>query len=115
MVAQSDWFMHSALLWTFPPTTALVIAPAAPAHPTGGGGTFCVRLGMYVSPRVKILGGVGVQRPTHPRAGTRVRATGEGCGARVKGAAHRVACKGAGDAVSPEKFVPKIIDAIKTS
>ena len=30
--------------------------PAAPAHPTGGGGTFCVRLGMYVSPRVKILG-----------------------------------------------------------
>ena len=30
--------------------------PARPAHPTGGGGTFCVRLGMYVSPRVKILG-----------------------------------------------------------
>ena len=59
MIAQADWFIHSALLWTFPPTTALVIAPAAPAHPTGGGGTFCVRLGMYVSPRVKILGGVG--------------------------------------------------------
>ncbi|MDE0597356.1 MAG: hypothetical protein OSB65_19105, partial [Roseibacillus sp.] len=35
--------------------------PAAPAHPTGGVGTFCVRLGMYGSPRVKILGGVGDQ------------------------------------------------------
>ena len=52
--------------------------PAPPAHPTGGGGTFCVRLGMYVSPRVKILGGVGVQRPTHPSAGTRVRCTWQG-------------------------------------
>ena len=50
--------MHSALLWTSLPTTALVIAsPAAPAHPTGGGGTFCTRSCMYVSTRMKILGG----------------------------------------------------------
>ena len=31
-------------------------SPLCPTHPTGVGGTFCVRLGMYVSPRVKILG-----------------------------------------------------------
>ena len=47
-----------------------VAGSAPPAHPTGGGGTFCVRFGMYVSPRMKILGG------THPPAGTRVRCRG---------------------------------------
>ena len=39
--------------------------PARPAHPTGSGGAFCVRLGMYVSPRVNILGG-GRGAAAHP-------------------------------------------------
>ena len=42
-----------------------------PAHPTGGGRTFCVRLGMYVSPRVKILGGRGSARSPDPAPLTR--------------------------------------------
>ena len=38
--------------------------PAAPAHATGGGGTFCTRWCMYVSPRMKILGwGRGAAAP----------------------------------------------------
>ena len=53
----------------------------APPHPTGGGATFCVRLGMYVSPRVKIL---GVGHP-HPRAGTMVRGAVCGLGVQESG------------------------------
>ena len=56
----------------------------APAHPTGGGGTFCVGFGMYISTRVKILGagdqgfslisftGLPANVSPHPRAGSRV-------------------------------------------
>ena len=33
------------------------VAQPIPAHPTGGGGAFCVRLGMYVSPGMKFFGG----------------------------------------------------------
>jgi len=68
-----------------PPDDSLGDRPRSPRTPHRWGRTFCVRLGMYVSPRVKILGGVGVQRPTHPRAGTRVRCTGWRCGARSEG------------------------------
>jgi hypothetical protein len=48
--------------------------PAAPAHPTGGGGTFCTRCCIDISGRRKILGRAGVQRPTP------IRVQETGCG-----------------------------------